>query len=103
MDVVPFASVAVAVEDLREKGREYLIGDYRLLAGNNTPDKVHQSKGWIILHPGRGRCNVKVGGYSQTIELSPEYALMLLVPAGIEYSLNAISDISYTVLRDGFD
>lgn len=98
-----FLNATEAVRDLREKEKEYLIVDHELEKGEIVPVDAHQSSEWIILHPGKGSCIITRGECREIIELSPKEAIMISIPAGFKHSLEAITDISYTVLRDGFN
>jgi dTDP-4-dehydrorhamnose 3,5-epimerase-like enzyme len=44
-----------------------------------------------------------VGNSSEVVELSRENVIVVFVPVGASHSLEALSDLSYLVLKDGLD
>ena len=82
--------------------------DHRLIRHNLSakeimPEEVHLYNEWIILPRGFGKCIIAVGDSSEVIELSRENVIVVLVPARTKHSLEALSNLSYLVVKDGFD
>lgn len=98
-----FKDLGEAASSLRKVEKEYVIVDHKLVSGEKIPKDVHQSKEWIILHKGFGKCIIEIDKCRKVFVSSPEHVIAILVPVGAEHSLEALSDISYTVLRDGFN
>jgi len=103
MKIIFFDRRGKAERVLRKKEVEHKIVDHKLLAGESVPSDKHKSREWIILPPGKGACRVQIKKEVKTIELDAKRETVIYVPRGKEHSLEAVADLSYTVLRDGMD
>lgn len=96
-------SLGEAERVLRRSEVEYLVVGHSLMEGEGVDIDAHKSNEWIILGPGRGACHIQIGDETQLINLSPKRTTVIFVPKGEVHSLEAITDLSYTIMRDGFN
>jgi hypothetical protein len=103
--IVDFPSKVLGdvAKHIRKLDKEYLFVDHFLEAEEKINEDVHKSNEWIIFPTGSGSCEITVEGESAVIELNEEVTKVVAIYAGKKHSLVAETNISYTVLRDGFD
>lgn len=103
MKIISFDSPGEAERVLRKKEVEHLIVDHNLKEGEKTKPDSHESNEWIILGPDEGMCRVQIMQEIYAICLEPKKTTVVFVPKGKTHSLEACSNLSYTVLRDGLE
>jgi hypothetical protein len=103
MKITFYDSAEEAERKLRVREVEHLIQDHDLRAGEKVDPDSHKSNEWIIFGPGRGACRVQIMKEVYAIALKPKKATVVHVPGGKTHSLEATTNLSYTVLRDGLD
>jgi hypothetical protein len=105
MDIIYFDSLEEAERKLRKKEVEHLIVDHELDAGEHIATHKHEANEWVILCPGNGSCNIwfysaEMNG-QQLVELDPKRTKVIFFPEGVAHGFEAITYLSYTVMRDG--
>jgi len=98
-----FKNAEEAEESIMEYEKEYLKVRHKLSKGEEVAGDVDQYNKWIILPRDFGKCIITVDDSSEVIELSRENVIVVFVPVGASHSLEALSDLSYLVLKDGLD
>ena len=96
-----FENAEEAILSFLKDELEYRLIRHKLSVKEIIPEEVHPFNEWIILPRGFGKCIITVGDSSEVIELSRKNVTVISVPAGSKHSLEALSDLSYLVLKDG--
>jgi len=98
-----FENVEKAIFSLLKDELELRLIMHNLSVKEIIPEDMHQFNEWIILPRGFGKCIITVGDSSEVIELSRENVIVVFVPIGTNHFLEALSELSYLVIKDGFD
>jgi len=92
-----------ALDSLMVPEKEHLIVKHNLRSGEEVEIDTHKSREWIIVEPGKGEFQIWSGDKTKRLTFPEKFTYAILIPRRIPHRLVALSDVSYTVLRDGFD
>jgi hypothetical protein len=101
VEIKYYNSPEEAERKLRQKEVEHLIVDHELEAGEEIAPDFHKSNEWVIFGPGSGRFKIWIIGRERLIKLDSRKTTVIFIPKGKVHSLRALTNLSYTVLRDG--
>jgi hypothetical protein len=103
MNISSYHDMQHALDSLMVAEREHLIVKHNLRAGEVVEIDTHKSREWIIVEPGIGEIQIWAGDKTKKITFPQDLTYAILIPRKIPHRLAALTDVSYTVLRDGFD
>jgi hypothetical protein len=103
MKIIFFDDHGKAERRLRAREVNHLIVDHYLTAGEKVTPDSHKSNEWIILGPGKGACRIQIKNEIKSIGLDAKKTTVICVPKGKIHSFEAVTNLAYTVLRDGLD